>query len=118
IVQRSYHLACNSTIIIISIAHKASSKSGASMGQESAQTLPAVLLFALSMSASFAFQLAARFSSASRRLGPNAARIARSGVVSVQHPHVAVDRKKERVIVVGDVHGCFDELLELLQKCN
>lgn len=26
--------------------------------------------------------------------------------------------KKERVIVVGDVHGCFEELQELLKKCN
>lgn len=28
------------------------------------------------------------------------------------------DIKNKRFIVIGDLHGCFDQLIELLQKCN
>lgn len=92
------------------------------MGLDSPQGLILLLLF-LCMSAGFALQLAARLSSfslssAARRLGPHASRIAKAGAISVQEPHIELTRKRERVIIVGDVHGCLDELLELLQKCD
>lgn len=32
--------------------------------------------------------------------------------------HTTLANPKERVIVIGDVHGCLDEMLELLKACN
>lgn len=37
---------------------------------------------------------------------------------AVVHQYLDTKRVKERTIVVGDVHGCFDELKELLVKCS
>lgn len=34
----------------------------------------------------------------------------------VAHRHVGADTIKQRCIIVGDIHGCFDEFQDLLQK--
>lgn len=33
-------------------------------------------------------------------------------------PHLIFEAKHTKVIIVGDIHGCFDEFLELLEKCS
>lgn len=32
--------------------------------------------------------------------------------------HYVLESPKDRIIIVGDIHGCFDEFLELLDKCH
>jgi len=37
---------------------------------------------------------------------------------SIVHKTIPEDETPKRLITVGDVHGCFDELKELLEKCD
>ncbi len=37
---------------------------------------------------------------------------------SIVHQYLDAQQVKERTIIVGDVHGCYDELKELLIKCS
>lgn len=32
--------------------------------------------------------------------------------------HISLDKSYDRTIVIGDVHGCFDEMMELITKCE
>lgn len=32
--------------------------------------------------------------------------------------HIKLETTNDRVIIIGDIHGCYDEFMLLLQKCN
>lgn len=34
------------------------------------------------------------------------------------HLSLNKDNLKSRLIIIGDIHGCYDELMELLKKCH
>ena len=40
------------------------------------------------------------------------------GLPAPLHPHQTLDLGTNSLVIVGDVHGCFDELEELLDKCG
>ena len=32
--------------------------------------------------------------------------------------HITINELKDRIIILGDIHGCYDEFMDLLEKCS